>query len=438
MEEGTGATSLVKSLDAAGVRHTFSIPGGAILPAYDPLMDSSMRHTLVHHEQGAGHAAQGYAAPTRRAGVCMATSGPGATNLVTPLADAFMDSVPITGQVDGALLGAGAFREAAVCGTTRPIAKHSYTVGDPHGIPRVIAEAFHIASTGRPGPVLVGVTKSALQARTKFDWPTVISIAGYSVPEGPHPKPIEVAAELIFESRRPILYVGGVIRSGASPALANLVATIGIPVGTTLMARGAFPASTPLDPGMPGMHGTVAAVAGRQKSDLIVALGARFDNRVTGDLRSFAPDAKVESSRPAPRRASRSRSPSSTTSRSAWSDSFNRCSTVASAASTCPNSKVLPSQTSRDWPKRSVQLESLAIPPTRSAQSLSRPCESTTFPSSSTAGCEPKRWFGLSSPMARTTTRSSTREESRRPSRPTTSDQATHVTPQLSRCRPVK
>ncbi len=293
----TGAESLVKSLEAAGVDTIFGIPGGAILPAYDPLMDSSIRHILVRHEQGAGHAAQGYASATGRVGVCMATSGPGATNLVTPIADAHMDSVPmvaVTGQVGAAMIGTDAFQEADIRGITMPITKHNFLVTDPADIPRTIAEAFHIASTGRPGPVLVDVAKSALQATTSFLWPSEIVLPGYRPVTKPHAKQIREATRLILEARKPVLYVGGgTIRSGASRELLELAVLTGMPVLTTLMARGAFPDSHPQHLGMPGMHGTVAAVAGLQKSDLIISLGARFDDRVTGNLDSFAPGAKV-------------------------------------------------------------------------------------------------------------------------------------------------
>jgi len=294
----SGAQSLIKSLESAGTTDIFGIPGGAILPAYDPLMDSTrIRHILVRHEQGAGHAAQGYAAATGRVGVCMATSGPGATNLVTPLADAHMDSVPlvaITGQVGASAIGTDAFQEADIRGITMPITKHNFLVIDPDDIPRTVAEAFHIASTGRPGPVLVDIAKSALQAMTTFQWPTELHLPGYRPVTRPHSKQIREAVRLILESRRPVLYVGGgVIRARASAGLHKLAELTGMPVVTTLMARGAFPDSHPQHLGMPGMHGTVAAVAGLQKSDLIISLGARFDDRVTGNLDSFAPNAKV-------------------------------------------------------------------------------------------------------------------------------------------------
>ncbi len=294
----TGAQSLIRSLESAGAEHVFGIPGGAILPAYDPLLDSTrIRHILVRHEQGAGHAAQGYAAATGRVGVCMATSGPGATNLVTPIADAYMDSVPIvavTGQVSSSAIGTDAFQEADIRGITMPITKHNFLVTDPAEIPRTIAEAFHIASTGRPGPVLVDVSKDALQAQTRFVWPDQLNLPGYRPVTRPHAKQVREAARLILESRRPVLYVGGgVIRARAAQELRVLAEATGIPVVTTLMARGAFPDSHPQHLGMPGMHGTVAAVAGLQRSDLIISLGARFDDRVTGELDSFAPHAKV-------------------------------------------------------------------------------------------------------------------------------------------------
>ncbi|WP_370289677.1 acetolactate synthase large subunit [Nocardioides sp.] len=297
MSEITGAQSLVRSLEAAGVTDIFGIPGGAILPAYDPLMDSSIRHILVRHEQGAGHAAQGYAAASGRVGVCMATSGPGATNLVTPLADAYMDSVPVvavTGQVGASLIGTDAFQEADIRGITMPITKHNFLVTDPAEIPVRIAEAFHLASTGRPGPVLVDVTKSALQSMTSYQWPSELSLPGYRPVTRPHAKQIREAARLMLESRKPVLYVGGgTIRSGAHRELLQLAELTGIPVVTTLMARGAFPDSHPQHLGMPGMHGTVAAVGALQKADLLISLGARFDDRVTGNLDSFAPGAKV-------------------------------------------------------------------------------------------------------------------------------------------------
>ncbi|HET6500843.1 MAG TPA: acetolactate synthase large subunit [Amycolatopsis sp.] len=294
----TGAQSLVRSLEAMGVEVVFGIPGGTILPAYDPLLDSTkVRHVLVRHEQGAGHAATGYAQATGKVGVCMATSGPGATNLVTPLADANMDSVPvvaITGQQSRGLIGTDAFQEADICGITMPITKHNFLVKDPAEIPRAIAEAFHLAATGRPGPVLVDIPKDVLQELTSFSWPPELRLPGYRPTLRPHGKQVREAARLISQARRPVLYVGGgVIKADACAQLAELAEVTGIPVVTTLMARGAFPDSHRQHLGMPGMHGSVAAVAAMQRADLLIALGARFDDRVTGRLDSFAPDAAV-------------------------------------------------------------------------------------------------------------------------------------------------
>lgn len=297
MSAMNGASSLVASLEAAGVDVMFGIPGGAILPAYDPIFSSSIRHILVRHEQGAGHAATGYAQVTGRVGVCIATSGPGATNLVTPLADAAMDSVPIvaiTGQVPSLAIGTDAFQEADIRGITMPFAKHNYLITDPADIPRAIAEAFHIASTGRPGPVLVDIAKDALQKMTEFDYPTSVSLKGYQPKVQPDAQNILDAAELIAQSKKPVFYVGGgVIKANASRELFELAELLGAPVVTTLMARGAFPDSHPSNLGMPGMHGTVAAVTALQKADLLITLGARFDDRVTGKLSSFAVHAKV-------------------------------------------------------------------------------------------------------------------------------------------------
>jgi acetolactate synthase-1/2/3 large subunit len=298
--EGTvmnGATSLVKSLEAAGVDVMFGIPGGAILPAYDPIFDSTIRHILVRHEQGAGHAATGYAQVTGRAGVCIATSGPGATNLVTPLADAAMDSVPmvaITGQVPSLAIGTDAFQEADIRGITMPFTKHNFLITNPDDIPRVIAEAFHIATTGRPGPVLVDIAKDALQKETTYNWPTSIDLPGYKPQVIPNQSAINDAAALIASSLKPVFYVGGgVIKANGARELLELAELLGAPVVTTLMARGAFPDSHPLHMGMPGMHGTVAAVTALQKADLLITLGARFDDRVTGKLSTFAVNAKV-------------------------------------------------------------------------------------------------------------------------------------------------
>jgi len=293
----TGASSLVKALEASGVDVMFGIPGGAILPAYDPIFDSKIRHILVRHEQGAGHAATGYAQATGRVGVCIATSGPGATNLVTPLADAQMDSVPIvaiTGQVASGAIGTDAFQEADIRGITMPITKHSFLVTDPADIARSIAEAFHIASTGRPGAVLVDIAKDALQMQTEFDYPTSIDLGGYKPKLDATPESIRDAAALIAQSKAPVLYIGGgAIKAQAHKELLKLAELTGAPVVTTLMARGAFPDSHPQHLGMPGMHGTVAAVTALQKADLLITLGARFDDRVTGKLSTFAPNAKI-------------------------------------------------------------------------------------------------------------------------------------------------
>ncbi len=293
----SGAKSLVQSLESAGVDVMFGIPGGAILPAYDPIFDSSIRHILVRHEQGAGHAATGYAQVTGRVGVCIATSGPGATNLVTPLADAAMDSVPmvaITGQVPSAAIGTDAFQEADIRGITMPFTKHNYLITDPDDIPRAIAEAFYIASSGRPGPVLVDIAKDALQKETDFVWPKDLSLPGYHPQIEPENQAIKDAAALIAQSSKPVFYVGGgVIKSNASKELMQLAELVGAPVVTTLMALGSFPDSHPQHYGMPGMHGTVGAVTALQKADLLITLGARFDDRVTGKLSTFAVNAKV-------------------------------------------------------------------------------------------------------------------------------------------------
>ena len=296
-DKKTGAQALVQALEDSGVDVMFGIPGGAILPAYDPIFDSKIRHILVRHEQGAGHAATGYAQATGRVGVCIATSGPGATNLVTPLADAQMDSVPvvaITGQVASGAIGTDAFQEADIRGITMPVTKHNFLVTDPKDIPRAIAEAFHIASTGRPGAVLVDIAKDALQTMTDYNYPKNIDLAGYHPITKPTDGAIRDAARLIAESSSPVLYVGGgAIKAEAHKELLQLAELTGAPVVTTLMALGSFPNSHPQHLGMPGMHGTVAAVTALQKADLLITLGARFDDRVTGKLSSFAPNAKV-------------------------------------------------------------------------------------------------------------------------------------------------
>ncbi|MFM8937517.1 MAG: acetolactate synthase large subunit [Actinomycetota bacterium] len=295
--EITGAQSLVRALEEAGVDVMFGIPGGAILPAYDPIYDSKIRHILVRHEQGAGHAATGYAQVTGKAGVCIATSGPGATNLVTPLADAHMDSVPvvaITGQVPSAAIGTDAFQEADIRGVTMPVTKHNYLITDPADIPRAISEAFYIANSGRPGPVLVDIAKDALQKMTTFSYPKRAELRGYRPQIEPNSESIRDAAALIAQSSKPVFYIGGgVIKANAAKDLLKLAEVVGAPVVTTLMARGAFPDSHPQHLGMPGMHGTVAAVTALQKADLLITLGARFDDRVTGKLSTFAVNAKI-------------------------------------------------------------------------------------------------------------------------------------------------
>jgi acetolactate synthase-1/2/3 large subunit len=294
----SGAQALVRSLEEVGADVVFGIPGGAILPAYDPLYDSTkVRHILVRHEQGAGHAAEGYAQATGRVGVCMATSGPGATNLVTPIADAYMDSVPIvaiTGQVGRPMIGTDAFQEADISGITLPITKHNFLLQTADSIPQAIAEAFHLAGTGRPGPVLVDVPKDVMTERTTFSWPPRMDLPGYKPVTKPHAKQIREAARLVAAARRPVLYIGGgVMKARATAELREFVELTGIPVVTTLMARGAFPDSHPAHLGMPGMHGSVTAVTALQKADLLIALGTRFDDRVTGRLDSFAPGARV-------------------------------------------------------------------------------------------------------------------------------------------------
>jgi acetolactate synthase-1/2/3 large subunit len=294
----TGSGAILRSLEHLGVKDVFGLPGGAIIPFYDELMASTaIRHILVRHEQGAGHAAEGYASSTNKVGVAIATSGPGATNLVTAIADAYMDSVPvliITGQVFSTLMGTDAFQEVDIVGITMPITKHSFLVTKPEDVPATLAAAYHIASTGRPGPVLVDITKDAQQNSAPFVWNPKVDLAGYRPVTKAHGKQIQAAAQLILEAKKPVLYVGGgVIRAQASPELLVLAEATGAPVVTTLMARGAFPDSHEQNLGMPGMHGTVPAVLALQESDLIVALGARFDDRVTGKVSEFAPNAKI-------------------------------------------------------------------------------------------------------------------------------------------------
>ena len=297
----TGAQALIKALEMEGVEVMFGLPGGCILPAYDPLLDSSIRHILVRHEQGAGHMAEGYAQVSGRPGVAMVTSGPAATNLVTPLCDAFMDSVPmvaITGQVPTTAIGTDAFQECDTVGITRSVTKHNELVMSPDDLPLAIRQAFHIATTGRPGPVLVDVPKDVLQNSMEWHWPDdrelADSLPGYRPNVKGHPRMIKEAARLILASERPVLYVGGgILKARAADALRELAELTDIHVVTTLMARGAFPDDHPLCLGMPGMHGNATAVTALQRADLLVALGARFDDRVTGKVSTFAPEAKV-------------------------------------------------------------------------------------------------------------------------------------------------
>jgi acetolactate synthase-1/2/3 large subunit len=301
MTRMTGAQALIKALEMEHVETIFGLPGGCILPAYDPLLESSIRHVLVRHEQGAGHMAEGYAHVTGRPGVAMVTSGPAATNLVTPLMDAYMDSIPmvgITGQVGTAAIGTDAFQECDTVGITRSCTKHNDLVMSAEDLPLAIRQAFHIATTGRPGPTLVDIPKDVLQNEMTWHWPTddevAASLPGYRPTTKGHPRMIKEAARLIMTAERPILYVGGgMLKARAAEALRELVELTGIHVVTTLMARGVFPDSHPLNLGMPGMHGTATATTAMQKSDLLINLGARFDDRITGKVSAFAPEAKI-------------------------------------------------------------------------------------------------------------------------------------------------
>ncbi len=301
MTRMTGAQALIKALEMEKVDTMFGLPGGCILPAYDPLLESSIRHVLVRHEQGAGHMAEGYAHVTGRPGVAMVTSGPAATNLVTPLMDAYMDSIPmigITGQVGTAAIGTDAFQECDTVGITRSCTKHNELVMTAEELPMAIRQAFHIATTGRPGPTLVDIPKDVLQNDMTWYWPSddevAASLPGYRPNTKGHPRMIKEAARLILESRQPILYIGGgMLKARAAEALRELVELTGIHVVTTLMARGVFPDSHPLNLGMPGMHGNAYATTAMQKSDLLINLGARFDDRITGKVGAFAPDAKI-------------------------------------------------------------------------------------------------------------------------------------------------
>jgi acetolactate synthase-1/2/3 large subunit len=293
----TGAQALVKSLEMQGVDVVFGLPGGAILPVYDPILDSPIRHILVRHEQGAGHMAEGYAHATGKPGVAIVTSGPGATNIVTPLADAYMDSIPmvvITGQVPLAVIGTDAFQECDTVGITMGVTKHNWLITDPSDIPRIIKEAFHVATTGRPGPVLVDLPKDIANQEMEWYWPETIDLPGYKPTKYGHPKQIKEAAKFIAASKRPVIYAGGgILKARAAEALKEFAELTNAPVVTTLMARGAFPDEHEQCLGMPGMHGNYTAITAMQESDLLITLGARFDDRVTGKLDGFAPDAKV-------------------------------------------------------------------------------------------------------------------------------------------------
>ncbi len=293
----TGAQIVIESLKREGVEYAFGIPGGAILPVYDALYESGIKFILVRHEQGASHMADGYARATGKPGVCIVTSGPGATNLVTGIATAFMDSVPmvcITGQVKTFLIGNDAFQEADVIGITRPITKHSYLVKDVRDLARVIREAFYVASTGRPGPVVIDLPVDVTREETEFEWPKEVYIRGYNPVLNGHPKQVHRAAEMINAAKRPVLYVGGgCVASGGAKELTELAHRTGIPVTTTLAGLGSFPETDPLSLKMLGMHGTMYANYAVQGSDLLIAVGARFDDRVTGDLAKFAPHAKI-------------------------------------------------------------------------------------------------------------------------------------------------
>lgn len=301
-----GGQALIKALEMEGVEVVFGLPGGAILPVYDPIIDSSIRHVLVRHEQGAGHMAEGYAHVTGKPGVCMVTSGPAATNVVTPLADAYLDSVPmicITGQVPFGAIGSDAFQECDTTGITMSVTKHNYLIADAADIPRIVREAFHIATTGRPGPVLIDVPKDIVdptnpRSAMEWYWPTDEEVAaglpGYKPTTKGHPRKVKEAAELILAAERPVIYAGGgILKARAAEALRELAEVTDIHVVTTLMARGAFPDDHRLALGMPGMHGNYTAVMSFQETDLLIALGARFDDRVTGKLDEFAPHAKV-------------------------------------------------------------------------------------------------------------------------------------------------
>ena len=293
----TGAQILIECLKREGVEVMFGYPGGQVLQIFDKLYDASIRFILTRHEQGAAHAAEGYARATGKVGVCIATSGPGATNLTTGIANAYMDSIPIvaiTGQVRSYLIGNDAFQEADVTGITRPITKHNYLVKETTELARIVREAFYIASAGRPGPVLIDIPSDIQQKDVEFIWPETVEIRGFKPTLFGHPGQIKRATKLIAQSKKPIIYAGGgVISSGAHLELREFAEKIKAPVTLTLMGLGGFPANHPLFLGMLGMHGTAYANHAIMESDLIIAVGARFDDRVTGKLDAFAPHAKV-------------------------------------------------------------------------------------------------------------------------------------------------
>ncbi|AKL74172.1 acetolactate synthase, large subunit [Actinobacteria bacterium IMCC26256] len=293
----TGAQALIKSLELEGTEVVFGLPGGAILPVYDPLIDSSIRHILVRHEQGAGHMAEGYAHATGRPGVAIVTSGPAATNIVTPLCDAYMDSIPlvvITGQVPYSVIGTDAFQECDTVGITMPVTKHNWLITDPADIPEIVREAFHVATTGRPGPVLIDIPKDIAIDSMDWYWPDAVDLPGYKPTNKISTKLIKDAARLMGTAKKPVIYAGGgILKARAAEALRELAEMTGIPVVTTLMARGAFPDRHDLCLGMPGMHGNYTAITALQEADLLIALGSRFDDRVTGKVDAFAPNAKI-------------------------------------------------------------------------------------------------------------------------------------------------
>ncbi len=293
----TGAKALIESLYAEKVDVIFGYPGGVLLPIYDELFDADINHILVRHEQAAAHAADGYARATGKVGVCLATSGPGATNLVTGIATAYMDSVPmvaITGQVPSSMIGNDAFQEANITGITLPITKHNYLVTDVNDLPRIIKEAFHIASTGRPGPVLIDIPKDITTDELDFEYPESVELRGYKPTKTGHKKQVKRAADIISKAKQPVIYVGGgIIAAEATKELLELAQAINAPVTTTLMGKGAFPDDNPLCVGMPGMHGTKYANYAIQESDVLIAVGVRFDDRVTGKVESFAPNAQI-------------------------------------------------------------------------------------------------------------------------------------------------